>query len=503
MWTYPRLALAALAVWSAVVVASPTEPPVASPPVEEASLESVKTACGKCHVYPPPESFPRGAWRAELRQAYDFIRHSPLQGPLPSLESVARFYESRAPAAFTIPTPNPVSASVSFRETRVACPLPGGKPQPGTTFVDLVQLDGKTTELLVCDAWSGRVMACNPSKPADSWRLLGTLAAPARATVVDLDGDGRRDLLVADLGYLLPTNAKFGRVVWLRQREDGTFAPIILADGVGRVADVQAADFRGTGKLDLVVAVFGGRTTGEVILLQNETTEWSRPKFTPRVLDDRHGSVHVPVCDLNGDGKPDFVALITQEHETVVAFLNQGRGEFRKETIYTAPHPGFGCSGIQMVDLNGDGRLDVLLSNGDSLDPPLLLKPYHGIRWLENRGAFPFIEHDLGAMPGVMRALAADVDGDGDRDIVAVSFLSPKAEPTAAARKLDSIRLLEQTAPGKFERRTIETGRHEHMTCVLGDWTGDGRVRLITGTFRMPNDPGDASAFSIWEPQKK
>ena len=63
----------------------------------------------------------------------------------------------------------------------------------------------------------------------------------------------------------------------------------------------------------------------------------------------------MPVGDLNKDGRPDFVALISQEHETVVAFLNEGNGRFRKETIYTAPHPAFGSSGIQLIDLDGQG----------------------------------------------------------------------------------------------------------------------------------------------------
>ena len=105
------------------------------------------------------------------------------------------------------------------------------------------------------------------------------------------------------------------------------------------MADVQAADFRGTGKLDLVVAVFGWHDAGEILLLENQTTDWAKPKFVPRVLDDRHGAIHVPVADLNGDGKPDFVALIAQEHETVVAFLNEGGGKFRKETLYRPRTP--------------------------------------------------------------------------------------------------------------------------------------------------------------------
>src|SRR5438094_942272 len=54
---------------------------------------------------------------------------------------------------------------------------------------------------------------------------------------------------------------------------------ITLLEDVGRVADVQAADFRGVGKLDLVVAEFGWLRTGKVIYLENQTTDWSHPRF--------------------------------------------------------------------------------------------------------------------------------------------------------------------------------------------------------------------------------
>ena len=104
------------------------------------------------------------------------------------------------------------------------------------------------------------------------------------------------------------------------------------------------------------------------------------------------------MADLNGDGIPDFVALIAQEHETVVAFLGDGKGGFTKKPLYSAPHPGWGSSGIQLVDLNGDGKLDVLYSNGDILDEPYLLKPYHSIAWLENRGDLKFEHRTIAPM---------------------------------------------------------------------------------------------------------
>ncbi|MBW8885858.1 MAG: VCBS repeat-containing protein, partial [Planctomycetia bacterium] len=131
--------------------------------------------------------------------------------------------------------------------------------------------------------------------------------------------------------------------------------------------------------------------------------------------------------------------MISQEHETVVAFLNQADGTFRKEELFAAPHPSYGSSGIQIIDLDGDGDDDILITNGDVLDRPYLLKPYHGVAWLENEGRFPFTHHRLMSLYGASRAVAADFDGDDDLDIVAVSFLPRLEFPEREALRLPSV----------------------------------------------------------------
>ncbi|MEO6238634.1 MAG: FG-GAP-like repeat-containing protein [Vicinamibacterales bacterium] len=135
---------------------------------------------------------------------------------------------------------------------------------------------------------------------------------------------------------------------------------------------------------------------------------------------------HVRLVDLDGDKRLDLLGsdmtLLAQEHETVVAYLNKGDFAFEQMVIYTAPHPNWGSSGIQVVDLDGDGDLDVVLTHGDMLDDRLV-KPYHGIQWLENTGGYPFVEHTLAQMPGVLPSRAADLDGDGDLDIAACALV--------------------------------------------------------------------------------
>ena len=68
------------------------------------------------------------------------------------------------------------------------------------------------------------------------------------------------------------------------------------------------------------------------------------------------------------------------------------------------------------MDLNGDGELDVLYTNGDALDKPHVLTPYHGVQWLENRGALP-VRRTTPSPPlyGAHRAVAADFRGAASR----------------------------------------------------------------------------------------
>jgi hypothetical protein len=186
----------------------------------------------------------------------------------------------------------------------------------------------------------------------------------------------------------------------------------------------------------------------------------------------------------------DFVALISQQYEHVVAFISRKRGGgFRPETIFRAIVPVWGSSGIQMMDMDADGDQDLLMTNGDSLDD-FTIRPFHGVRWFENQGSFPWVQHDLAAMPGVHRAQAADMDGDGDLDVVACAFLPNAQHPAFQLLRrqgdlapFTSVGWLEQTKPGVFVQHPLETGKLTHTTLDLGDYDGDGDVDVLVGNF--------------------
>ncbi len=459
--------------------------------------QQIEAVCTACHAYPSPKNFPRWAWKTEIEQAYGFIADLKPELKPPPIEATINYFERRAPlelppAVFTR-SPTPYGVRFAVQEM----PDAPKKDRVSVSNVQLVRLSKNgPLELIACEMRAGLILALRPNDPKPSWRILARVANPAHVEVVDLKQDGSFDLLVADLGNFLPTDELHGKVIWLRSDGKGNYTPHTLLEGVGRVADVRAAPFREKGKLDLIVGVFGWRKAGNVILLENHTApnDWDHPKFIPRVIDDRHGSIHVPVADLNGDGLPDFVALFAQEHETVVAFINEGGGKFRKEVIYEAPDPSYGSSGIQLVDLDGDGRTDVLYTNGDVMDLPPLLKPFHGIRWLKNNGTYPYEHRLLTPMYGVHSAVAVDL-GSGRKDILAVSFLPEGSFPHRKEKNLDSVVVLEQTAPGQFTRHTLESVTCDHVTCTVGDVYGTGRQDLVIGQFSS----SDTTPVRIWK----
>ncbi|MFM7846150.1 MAG: FG-GAP repeat domain-containing protein, partial [Planctomycetota bacterium] len=328
-------------------------------------------------------------------------------------------------------------------------------------------------------------------------QLLAKFAHIAHLEVIDLDRDGADDFLVAELGSFEPADQSGGKVIWLRWDDEmRRHEPIELATGLGRVADVRAADFDQDGDLDLVVAEFGWHRTGQIQVLWNEQCTASEQKFRREVIDPSPGAIHVPICDLNQDGRPDFVALISQEKEAVVAYLGQADGTFQRQLLWQANDPSYGSSGLELADLDHDGDLDLLFTNGDTFDN-MHIKPYHGVQVLWNEGELTFRHQFLAAMPGAYRAVAGDVDADGDVDIVVSAFLPQEPLTEFDASQHHSLVWLERTPDGGYQRHVLEQGNFNHATIVLADCDADGDLDLVVGEFPRAGD-SPYPRFRFW-----
>jgi hypothetical protein len=468
----------------------------APPAVVDVATEArIAAFCGDCHGVPKAGNYSRSAWRKEVMRGYEFYARSGRTDlDPPSMDLTIAYYERQADEEIIYP--EPAQAETEFGAHFRVEKLSSGTPFTGTRGPDRLAhfppaiSDLRWTELkagdqrvlLACDMRQGTVTALKFVAGKPEIQRLVRLHHPCHVEPCDLDGNGSIDLVVADMGGLAAVDFDLGRVVWLRnQGESGPYEPVVLAEGLGRISDVRPGDFDGDGDLDLVVGEFGARK-GRILLLRNEPLDDGEPAFKVEEIDRRPGAIHLPPHDLNGDGRLDFLALVSQEFESVDAFVNQGQGRFRKQTLWEAGDPAFGSSGMELVDIDSDGDLDVLLTNGDSFDDKYI-KPCHGVQWLENRGNLKYEYHRLADLPGTYHALAGDMDGDGDLDVIATVWIEPRVKfGNPAIKQWASLICLEQTAPGEFVRHTLETDFPWHATLEMADFDGDGDLDFALGS---------------------
>jgi hypothetical protein len=299
-----------------------------------------------------------------------------------------------------------------------------------------------------------------------------TLGSPPTALIVE-----RERVLVLESGILEPNDEPRGSLVQYDFAGDDSLRfSKVLIDSLFRPVFVEQFDFDKDGLNELVICEYGDNR-GRLALYRYDGSRYRR-----QVVDSGPGAIRVEIRDMTGDGNPDIVALFGQGDERIVLFENDGRGNFtRRPRILARFPPVYGSMYFAMHDFNNDGRMDILYVNGDNFDYSRVLKPYHGVRILENDGKNNFHERWFFPMYGAAQAVVADFDKDGDLDILTTSnFADSQGHPERG------IMFFENVGPYKFQPYafTIASGNQWNLMAT-GDLNRDGWLDVIVGAMDL------------------
>jgi hypothetical protein len=371
----------------------------------------------------------------------------------------------------------------------------GFEGKPWISHVNVVDLDRDgRADVVACDdkllaiVWLRQVA---PGKFEET-TIASALPSPVHTEAVDMDGDGDLDVLVACMGEVFPNNDKIGSLVILENDGHQQFTKRVIIDQVARVTDVRAGDFNGDGRLDLAIAQFG-YDQGEIRWMEN----LGNGEFKSHNLLNLSGTINVCIADLTGDGALDIVALVSQQWEEIYLFENKGQGNFANKIIFGSTNEDYGSSGISLCDLNRDGRPDVLYTNGDGFayaDPGR--RPWHGLQWLENVGGGSFRFHRIGNLAGAYSPVGVDLDRDGDIDVVCTSGFNDWSKPKATA-------MVAFMNDGKenFTPHVLAYAPIQLVSCAAIELEGSPLPALVTGGFYSYPPFDRMSRITLWRPK--
>jgi hypothetical protein len=221
--------------------------------------------------------------------------------------------------------------------------------------------------------------------------------------LADLDGDGRPELVSAS-GW---TDGNFpDSIAWFRIPKQPEKAErwerFIVADrdAPGYNHYLAVGDVNGDGRPDVASAAKSG-PTGNWFAWWEQLPDIANPWKKHLIAANQDGATNILIADLNGDGKPDFLA--SRGHgRGVVWFQAPSWTAHEINTSYVGPH------GMSAADIDGDGDIDFAVCSKDS-----------GIlAWFENDGKGRFTEHRIHEDQSTYEVRLVDMNGDGALDIL-------------------------------------------------------------------------------------
>jgi hypothetical protein len=283
---------------------------------------------------------------------------------------------------------------------------------------------------------------------------------PNDIAVVDMNGDGHADLVIA--------NHQSPYVTVLLGDGTGAFRPArnspFATGSYPHPHGVAVADFTGDGKLDVVVDSWGNNRVALIDGDGSGELAGTRQMFAVG----RRPYERLRTADFNRDGHPDLVTT-NLDDGTATILLGDGRGSFGEAAgspVAAGPAPWQ----VAIDDVNSDGNLDLIVMpyERDMREPARV-----GVTILLGDGSgrftpMPGSPFALKGCDGPNAVAAGDLQGNGHRDIAVACATSATVVTLYADRH------------GTFEPTAVPNGTGPTWGGIaVADLDGDGKADIV------------------------
>lgn len=304
-------------------------------------------------------------------------------------------------------------------------------------------------------------------------QLLINAPGAYMAVPIDLNHDGWMDVVGVSVGVVDPSSAATpaaadaaagaGKVFWLQNKlvHGQGFTPNLVAEGLNYPVALHAVDLNRDHNPDIAVAT---RDDGRILWFENNGPGTSFA--THLAAENLPGAAAIHAGDFDNDGRTDLLAA-GEDSNQIVWMRNRGGlpPTFEARLVRNGPTPPTDqdfAKSVHAADIEGDGDLDIVFAS----------EQQNQVGWYENlgRGA-AFQEHVIAAdMLHAKAVYAADIDDDGDMDILAA----------AAENGVVALYENKRGAPVSFSAHMVNISARGAHSVTAADMDQDGDIDILS-----------------------